>query len=35
MLDAVIEYMPSPTEVKAIEGTLLDKDETRRHARGG
>ena len=24
MLDAVIEYMPSPTEVKAIEGTLLD-----------
>ncbi|MDO8863422.1 elongation factor G [Haliea sp. E1-2-M8] len=29
MLDAVIEYMPSPTEVKAIEGTLLDRDETR------
>jgi elongation factor G len=28
MLDAVIEYMPSPTEVKAIQGTLLDKDET-------
>ena len=28
MLDAVIEYMPSPTEVKAIEGTLLDADET-------
>jgi elongation factor G len=28
MLDAVIEYMPSPTEVKAIEGTLLDKDNT-------
>jgi len=28
MLDAVIEYMPSPTEVKAIEGTLLDKAET-------
>jgi elongation factor G len=26
MLDAVIEYMPSPTEVKAIEGTLLDAD---------
>jgi translation elongation factor EF-G len=25
MLDAVIEYMPSPTEVKAIEGTLLDR----------
>ena len=28
MLDAVIEYMPSPLEVKAIEGTLDDKDET-------
>jgi len=28
VLDAVIEYMPSPTEVKAIEGTLLDKDHT-------
>jgi len=24
MLDAVIEYLPSPTEVKAIEGTLDD-----------
>ncbi|MCP4929850.1 MAG: GTP-binding protein, partial [Gammaproteobacteria bacterium] len=28
MLDAVIQYMPSPQEVKAIEGTLLDKEET-------
>jgi elongation factor G len=28
MLDAVIDYMPSPTEVKAIEGTLLDAAET-------
>ncbi|CAA0112121.1 Elongation factor G 1 [Zhongshania aliphaticivorans] len=28
VLDAVIEYMPSPAEVKAIEGTLDDKDET-------
>jgi elongation factor G len=28
MLDAVIDYLPSPTEVKAIEGTLLDKDDT-------
>ncbi len=28
MLDAVIEYLPSPTEVKAIEGTLLDKEDT-------
>ncbi len=24
MLDAVIEYLPSPTEVKPIEGTLMD-----------
>jgi len=28
VLDAVIEYLPSPTEVKAIEGTLDDKAET-------
>ena len=28
MLDAVIQYMPSPEEVKAIEGTLDDKEET-------
>ena len=28
VLDAVVEYMPSPTEVKAIEGTLLDRDHT-------
>ncbi len=28
MLDAVIQYLPSPEEVKAIEGTLDDKDET-------
>ena len=28
VLDAVIEFMPSPTEVKAIEGTLDDKEET-------
>ena len=28
VLDAVIEYLPSPVEVKAIEGTLDDKDET-------
>ncbi len=28
MLDAVIEYLPSPTEVRAIEGTLLDRDGT-------
>eukprot|EP00764_Aduncisulcus_paluster_P003661 gnl/Carplike_NY0171/1572_a2130_413.p1 GENE.gnl/Carplike_NY0171/1572_a2130_413~~gnl/Carplike_NY0171/1572_a2130_413.p1 ORF type:complete len:659 (+),score=128.54 gnl/Carplike_NY0171/1572_a2130_413:1858-3834(+) len=34
MLDAVIEFMPSPVEVKAIEGILDDKDETpaARHA---
>ncbi|MCY0966851.1 elongation factor G [Parathalassolituus penaei] len=28
VLDAVIEYLPSPTEVKAIEGVLDDADET-------
>merc|ERR1712063_95080 len=28
VLDAVIEYLPSPTEVKAITGVLDDKDET-------
>ena len=28
VLDAVIEFLPSPTEVKAIEGHLNDKDET-------
>ncbi len=28
VLDAVIEYLPSPVEVKAIEGNLDDKNET-------
>ncbi len=28
MLDAVIEFMPSPIEVKAIDGTLDNKNET-------
>ncbi|WIO74523.1 elongation factor G [Porticoccaceae bacterium LTM1] len=28
VLDAVVEYLPSPREVKAIEGVLDDKDET-------
>ena len=28
VLDSVIEYLPSPTEVKAIEGELDDKDGT-------
>ena len=28
MLDAVIEYMPAPTDVPAIKGILDDKDET-------
>jgi len=34
VLDAVIEFLPSPTEVKAIEGILDDKDESvaERHA---
>ena len=29
MLDAVIQFLPSPTEVKAIEGILDDKAETK------
>lgn len=29
MLDAVIEYLPAPTEVKPIEGVLDDKAETK------
>jgi len=29
MLDAVIEYLPAPTEVKPIEGILNDKAETK------
>ena len=29
MLDAVIEFLPAPTEVKPIEGVLDDKDETK------
>jgi elongation factor G len=28
VLDAVIDYMPAPTQVKAIEGTLLDAENT-------
>jgi len=28
MLDAIIEYMPAPTDVLAIKGTLDDKDQT-------
>ncbi|WP_067564263.1 elongation factor G [Halofilum ochraceum] len=34
LLDGVIEYLPAPTEVPAIQGTLTDADETRaeRHA---
>ena len=28
MLDAVVEYMPAPTDVGAIKGVLEDKDET-------
>ncbi len=32
MLDAVIEYLPAPTEVKAIEGTLSDDSVDTREA---
>ena len=32
MLDAVVEYLPSPTEVKAIEGELDDGEKGTREA---
>ena len=32
MLDAVVEYMPAPTDVPAIKGHLDDKDETEAEA---
>jgi len=32
MLDAVIDYLPSPLEVPAIQGTLLNGDPVERHA---
>lgn len=32
MLDAVIDYMPSPIDVKAIEGELEDGTKTERHS---
>jgi elongation factor G len=32
MLDAVIDYLPAPTEVPAIQGTLLNGDAVERHA---
>ena len=32
LLDAIIEYMPSPLDVPAIEGTDLDGNETVRHS---
>ncbi len=31
MLDAIVSYLPSPTEVKAINGVLNDKEETEAH----
>jgi elongation factor G len=32
MLDAVIDYLPAPTEVPPIQGTLLNGDTVERHA---
>jgi elongation factor G len=32
MLDAVIDYLPAPTEVPPIQGTLLDGESIERHA---
>ncbi len=31
MLDAIVYYLPSPTEVKSINGVLDDKDQTEAH----
>lgn len=31
ILDAIVEYMPSPLDVPAIKGTLLDGEEDERH----
>jgi translation elongation factor EF-G len=33
LLDAVIDFLPSPVDVPAIEGHLPQHDETPRHAR--
>jgi elongation factor G len=32
MLDAVVDYLPAPTEVPAIQGTLLNGETVERHA---
>ena len=32
MLDAVIDYLPAPTDIPAIKGTLEDGTEVERHA---
>ena len=32
VLDAVVEYMPSPLDIPAIKGTLLDGEEAERHS---
>ncbi len=32
LLDAVIDYMPSPLEVEAIKGVTLDEEETQRYS---
>ena len=34
MLDAVIDYLPAPTEVKAIEGELMNGASAQREAKG-
>ncbi len=32
LLDAVVDYMPAPTDIPAIKGTTLDGEEVERHA---
>ncbi len=31
MLDAVVDYLPAPTDIPAIKGTLEDGEEVERH----
>ena len=32
LLDAIVDYMPAPTDIEAIKGTLLDGEESVRHS---
>ena len=32
LLDAIVEYMPAPTDIPSIKGTDLDGNEIERHS---